>query len=181
MRLLVEALLLEARSHREPLERRPVSLERLVRDGMELLQGEIRTRGARILAADLPVVQADPLLLGSVVNNLLLNAVRYGPRTGGEVRIEARRERAPWRISVTSQGPTISKQDRARIFEPYLRGTHERRVAGPGVGLGLTICRSFVERHDGAIAVEPIRSGGNRFHFTIPAIERPTGNASGTP
>jgi signal transduction histidine kinase len=167
MRLLVETLLLDARSHGGPLERRPVSLEGLVRDSIGLLEREIRARDARILAADLPVVQGDAVMLAAVLNNLLMNALRYGPRKDGEVQIEARRERAHWQISVTSQGPTLTAQDRARIFEPYRRGTHERRVAG--AGLGLTICRSFVERHGGVIGVAPAGAGGNRFHFTIPA------------
>lgn len=176
MRLLVETLLLNARSHGRPLERRPVSLESLVQDSMALLQREIRSRDARILAADLPVVQGDAVMLAAVVNNLLINALRYGPRRDGEVRIEARREPAHWEISVISQGPTLSMHDRARIFEPYRRGTHERRVAG--AGLGLTICRSFVERHGGAIGVAPADAGGNRFHFTIPAMTLPATTVS---
>ena len=171
MRLLVETLLVNARSHGRPLERRPVNLERLVRDSIALLEREMRARNARILVADLPVVQGDAVMLAAVVNNLLINALRYGPRKDGEVRIEARCEPAHWQISVTSQGPTLSTHDRARIFEPYRRGTHERRVAG--AGLGLTICRSFVERHGGAIGVAPA-AGGNRFHFTIPATTLPT-------
>ena len=179
MHLLVETLLLDARSVGRPLERTPVSIQRLVQDSIELLAGEIRARDARILAADLPVVEGDAVLLGAVVNNLLINALRYGPRKDCEVRIDARRERAHWQISVTSQGPTISMQDRARIFEPYHRGTHERRVAG--AGLGLTICRSFVERHDGVIGVAPVDAGGNRFYFTIPATKRQTARASGAP
>lgn len=171
MRILVETLLEDARSNGEPLERRNVSVQRLVDNAIELLGSEIRAHGTRVVAAGLPVVQADPVLLGAVVNNLLLNALRYGPRFGGEVRIRSRRERAGWRISVTSQGPTIPVEDRARIFEPYLRGSHERRAAG--AGLGLAICRSFVERHGGEIGVGPVRAGGNRFHFTIPSEEAP--------
>ena len=172
MRLLVGTLLLDARSPGRPLERRPVSLEVLVRDSIELLEVEIRARDARILAVDLPVVEGDAAMLAAVVNNLLINALRYGPRENGEVRIEARRERDDWQISVTSQGATLSMHDRARIFEPYRRGTQERRVAG--AGLGLSVCRSFVERHGGVIGVAPAAAGGNRFHFTIPAITLPT-------
>jgi signal transduction histidine kinase len=178
MRLLVETLLLNARPHGRPLKRRRVDLESLVRDSTALLEREIRARDARILAAGLPVVRGDAVMLAAVVNNLLINALRYGPRKDGEVRIEARREPAHWQISITSQGPTLSTHDRARIFEPYRRGTHERRVAG--AGLGLTICRSFVERHGGVIGVAPA-SGGNRFHFTIPARTLPTATAEQTP
>ena len=89
---------------------------------------------------------------------------------GGTVRIEGSHEGPHWEISVTSVGPTLSSEDRARIFVPYQRGTHERR--GSGVGLGLTICRSIVERHGGVIGVAPLPGGGNRFYFTIPAHRR---------
>lgn len=165
MRLLVETLLLEARLSGGPLERTPVGVRQLVDEAIELLESEIRARDARLVVAQLPVVQGDPVLLGSVINNLIQNALRYGPRSDGEVRIEARHERGYWRISITSQGSTITPNDSARIFEPYSRGTSERRA---GAGLGLTICRSIVERHGGAIDVTPAREGGNRFHFTIP-------------
>jgi len=172
MRVLVQTLLHEARSSGNPLERRPVSLRRLVDDGIELLAGEIAAHEARIVVGALPIVEADEVLIGGVVNNLLLNALRYGPRTGGAVSIHARRALAHWRLSVTSQGPTIPLEDRARIFEPYRRGAHERRIAG--AGLGLTLCRSIVERHGGVIGVAPLRAGGNRFYFTLPAEQRPS-------
>jgi signal transduction histidine kinase len=74
-----------------------------VTDGIESLDAEIRAYEIRALAGELPVVEGDGVLLGVADNNLLLNALRYGPRNGGDVRIRARRERAQWRISVTSQ------------------------------------------------------------------------------
>jgi signal transduction histidine kinase len=171
MRVLVETLLEDARSSSAPVEREPVSVQALVDDAVEMLRDEIRAHDAQVVASGLPVIEADGVLLGAVINNLLLNALRYGPRVGGEVRIRARREGTHWRISVTSQGPTIPAEDRARIFEPYFRGSHERRAAGSG--LGLAICRSFVERHGGEIGVAPVRTGGNRFHFTVPANTQP--------
>ena len=176
-RMLVETLLREARSEGKPLQRGEVNLQRLVDDAVALLHIEIRAHEARVVATDLPVVQGDEELLGAVINNLLLNALRYGPRTGGEVRFEASREAAHWRISVTSQGPTIPTEDRARIFEPYNRGTRERRARG--AGLGLTICRSIVERHDGRIGVSSHPREGNCFYFTLPASGRASDSAAG--
>src|SRR5215212_10725422 len=93
MRVLVETLLNDARSSGRPLERRPVNLQRLVDEGIALLAAEIAAHEARVVATQLPVVEADEVLLAGVVNNLLLNALRYGPRNRGEVRIEARRVR----------------------------------------------------------------------------------------
>ena len=119
MRLLVETLLLNARSHDRPLERRPVNLESLVRDSASMLEREIRARDARILSVGLPVVHGDAVMLAAVVNNLLINALRYGPRKDAEVRIEARvnrptgrsrsrarDRRSRWRTVPASSSPT---------------------------------------------------------------------------
>jgi signal transduction histidine kinase len=67
---------------------------------------------------------------------------------------------------IDSDGPTINAEDSERIFAPYQRGQHERRMRG--AGLGLAICRRVVERHGGRIGVLPLQ-GGNRFWFTLSA------------
>ena len=121
MHLLVETLLLDARSVGRPFERTPVSIERLVQDSIELLDGEIRARDARILAEDLPVVQGDAVLLGAVVNNLLINALRYGPRRiakcgstrgvsrpTGRSRSQARDRPSRCRTVLASSSPTTA-------------------------------------------------------------------------
>ena len=119
------------------------------------------------------------MLLGVVVNNLLLNALRYGPRTGGDVRIRARRERARWRISVTSQGPASRPRTAPASSSPT---PAERTNAAPRApDLAWRSAVSIVERHGGIIGVAPVRAGGNRFYFTIPATRRPTKPAPRTP
>ena len=166
MRLIVETLLHDARSSGQPLQRRPVDLGQIVREAIGLLRHEIRAHDATLKVRPLPVVQGDAVLLGGVLKNLLLNAIRYGPRAGGQVEIRARRIRDSWRIGVSSQGTTIAPEDRQRIFDAFYRGKHERETHG--TGLGLAICRSVVERHDGQIGVEPLRPHGNRFYFSLP-------------
>jgi len=166
-RLLVETLLNHARStRREPL-RRPVDLDRVLRECLTLLRAEIRARHAVVRVAELPEVQGEEPLLGSLFANLLANALKYGPRRHGTVTVEVGRAGALWRFCVDSEGPTISAEQRERIFEPYYRGSGERRARG--AGLGLAICRYIVERHGGQIALAPAPAGGNRFWFTLPA------------
>ena len=74
-----------------------------------------------------------------------------------------------WQLGVESEGEPIPDADRERIFQPYRRGTGERRARGSG--LGLSICREIVERHGGELGVMPVE-GGNRFQFTLPAEPR---------
>lgn len=167
LRLLVESLLEDARSAEQPLRRTPVSLDGLLADCLALLTPEIEARDAKVRAGPLPVVSANAALVSGVFANLLINALKYSPRRGGEIDIRAEREAAAWRISVASEGPPIPADDRERIFRPYERGRDERRARG--AGLGLAICRRTVARHGGIIGVTPIPGRGNRFFFTLPA------------
>jgi signal transduction histidine kinase len=164
MRLVVETLLHDARPGAS-LTREVVDVSELVRDCLDLLGHEIRSRRTRIVIRPLPRVLGEPALLGTVIKNLLSNALRYGPRTDGTIRIAAARIESAWRISVVSDGNPIRREDRQRIFAPFERGRGERRTEG--VGLGLAICRRLVERHGGIIGVEPCPQG-NRFSFTVP-------------
>jgi signal transduction histidine kinase len=164
MRLVVDTLLHEARS-KASLACEVFALSGVVEDCVGLLGHEIHARRARVITRPLPCVRGDPALLGTVLRNLLSNALRYGPRTGGTIRIAASRAESAWRISVVSDGKPIPREDRRRIFYPFERGRGERR--SKGMGLGLAISRQLVERHGGIIGVEPCPRG-NRFHFTIP-------------
>ena len=166
-RLLVETLLHDACSEGRELRRRRIELNLVVRECLTLLAPEVRSRGVAVQVAELPDVDGDELLISAVFSNLLINALKYGPRDHGTILVDATAEKTAWRFSVQSQGATIPAADRDRIFEPYHRGRGERRVRG--AGLGLTICRNIVERHGGQIGVTASSSGENRFYFTLPA------------
>ena len=128
------------------------------------------SRGAarlRLLIETLPTVEGEEALLSGLFANLLINALKYSPRQSPQIRVRAQHEAQGWRIEVESSGPTIPVEDRERIFEPFHRGTGERRARG--AGLGLATCRRIVERHGGAIGVRAANGSGNVFHFTLPS------------
>lgn len=166
-RHLLEALLHDARSGEHSVTRKPVDLGAVVADTVAVLAHEVRARSATVRLGELPTVPGDESLLNGLFTNLILNALKYSPRTGSEIVVDAARENGSWRVAVESEGPTIPAEDRDRIFEPFQRGRSERRARG--AGLGLTICRRIVERHGGQIGVVPAARGGNRFYFTLPA------------
>jgi signal transduction histidine kinase len=166
-RLLLEALLHDARASERSLARRPVNLNHVVADCLHVLDAEVEARGARVRVDPLPTVAGDVSLLHGLFTNLLLNALKYSPRQGAEILVQASGGGHVRELAVQSEGPTIPEEDRQRIFAAYERGRGERRAHG--TGLGLAICRRIVERHGGHIAVVPGPSGGNRFVFTLPA------------
>jgi signal transduction histidine kinase len=170
-RLLVESLLRHAAAGDRPLRTRRVALQALVEDCVALLEPEIRARGVSVEIGELPVVRAEAPLIGALMSNLLVNALKSGPRGPATIRIGAEREGPAWRVRVESEGEPIPPEDRERIFRPRTRGRGERRARG--CGLGLTICREILERHGGQIGVAPAEGGtGNCFAFTLPAEPR---------
>ena len=170
-RVLVQTLLEHARSRGRALQRRPVDVDAVLRESLLLLAPEIRARNVEVEVevevGELPQVEADEALIGAVFTNLLMNALKFGPREGARIRVAAGREADDWRFLVQSQGRPIAAEDRERIFEPYRRGRDERRARG--TGLGLAICREIVEWHGGRIGVEAAEGGDNGFYFTLPA------------
>jgi signal transduction histidine kinase len=165
-RLLVESLLHHSVLHDRPLERRSVELDALVAECLALLGPELRARGASVHVAPLPTVDAEAPLIRAVFLNLLVNALKYGPRRDATVRVGVEREPTAWRFSVHSEGTPVPAEDRDWIFEPRRRGREERRVRGGG--LGLAVCRWIVERHGGEIGCRA-EGEGNCFAFTLPA------------
>jgi signal transduction histidine kinase len=167
VRLLVEALLMDARGDGRPLVRESVDLKEVIGDCVAMLDSEIRARDAHVDVDPMPVVSGDPALLSGVFGNLLSNAIRHGPRQGGQIHVSATRSEAGWTFSVEGPGPVIPEDDRQRIFEPWHLGRGERRARG--AGLGLAIVRRIVERHGGQVGVStPAAETGNRFFFTLP-------------
>ncbi len=114
------------------------------------------------VADDVPRVWVDHDRLEQVLVNLIDNALRHGP-SAGPVRLVASAGPATVTITVIDDGPGFASDLAHRAFQPYARGD----IAGPGAGLGLTICRGIVEAHGGEIAVVP-RPTGACVRVTLP-------------
>jgi signal transduction histidine kinase len=164
-RQMVDALLLDARSG-SGVALEAVDAGQIAAQVLEDLAPQMRERSALAELSELPVVHAEPRLLSIVFHNLISNAIKYGPREGGRIQIEARRDGDAWRLAVISGGTPLLDEETARVFEPWRRAPGERRV--PGSGLGLAICKRLIERLGGTIGVEP-QAAGNCFYFVLPA------------
>jgi signal transduction histidine kinase len=116
------------------------------------------------------VVRGVPRLLRRVVRNLLENARRYSQ---GEVLVQLRVEGTRAVMRVNDRGPGVPEGQRERIFEPFYRlpGASER---DGGVGLGLALVQSIVQRHGGTVRCESREGGGACFVVTLPLPGRTT-------
>jgi signal transduction histidine kinase len=101
-----------------------------------------------------------------VVLNLLSNAIKFTPE-GGRIEVRAVPVDGSVEVSVTDTGVGIAPEDQEAVFEEFRQvGTAEKK--SEGTGLGLTLCRKFVELHGGRIWVASQVGVGSTFTLTIP-------------
>src|SRR5262249_15518716 len=117
--------------------------------------------------ARLGQVRADERKVRQVVLNLLSNAIKFTPE-GGRIDVRAVPRDGSVEVSVTDTGVGIALEDQEAVFEEFRQvGTADKKVEG--TGLGLTLCRKFVELHSGKIWVRSQLGQGRTFPFTVPA------------
>lgn len=118
------------------------------------------------LACDLPRLELDAVQVQQVLLNLALNAIEAMRLSPAPRELTIRSERissVEIAVTVEDKGPGLGEQDAARIFEPFFTTKPD------GTGMGLAICRSIVETHDGRLWAENLPQGGAAFHFTVRA------------
>lgn len=148
----------------------------LTRDWYEPAEvvNEVLDRSAHLLEGrevqlDLPaestLIEIDFVMISEVLANLLENAVKYSP-DGEKIRIAARKRDGMLEMRVEDRGAGIPPGEEEHIFDRFYRV--EKHPRSSGSGMGLAICRGFVEAHGGRILAEPNPGGGTCFVFTVP-------------
>jgi signal transduction histidine kinase len=150
---------------------------RIVRPLLERLAELLGEHGVRVDNAipDDFEVRADEALLGSVMQNLVSNAVKYG-RDDGLIRLSAEARADASLVSVWNEGPGFEPEAAERLFEKFSR-LAEGRDTKAGTGLGLYVARRIVERHGGRLWARAEQGSWAEFLFTLPAS--PTTTAPG--
>jgi len=106
-------------------------------------------------------IQADERRVRQVVLNLLPNAIKFTPE-GGRIEVRATPQDGLVEVSVSDTGVGIAPEDQEAVFEEFRQvGTADKKVEG--TGLGLTLCRKFVELHGGGIWVKSELGKGSTF------------------
>jgi signal transduction histidine kinase len=156
------------------VRREACSVLGLVQNVMAGAPGGLAGRTHMDLPPNLPLVSADPPRVEAVLRNLFENAQKYSP-AHSPVRLRAEQHNGHVLLRVSSQGTPIALDQHERIFEPFYRVEHgvqtENALPLPsGAGIGLTICKGFVEAHGGKIWLEA-DAQGNTFAFTLPVMK----------
>ena len=154
--------------------RTPVALAEIVEEAIGFADIEARKAGAVIrvdIPADLPPVFADRIMIEQVVLNLVKNGIEAMQQTPPEARalnLAARLDgEGMVEVTVADRGCGMTDGQVERLYTPFFTTKAE------GMGMGLNICRSIVEFHDGRLWVQPNPGGGSVFRFTLPVGTKP--------
>ncbi len=150
------------------LNREWQSIEELI--GSALARTEKMLEEHRVtteVAADLPLVKLDGVLIEQAFVNLLENAARHTP-PGTNVRVKASSTQNRLIIEIANDGPRLAVGEEDRIFGKFYRA---KGKSTEGFGLGLTICRAIMEAHGGTIRAMNKDEGGVAFVMSIPLDE----------
>ena len=172
---IVEDILFMSRSDlgQFQLQQQQVSLRTLVRQVFIGLQPQARKAEVVLrqeIASGLPSLYIDPKRIIQVLNNLLVNAIKFTP-PAGIITVKACRLNADFvTISVTDTGAGIPQEDQTHVFERFYQSNHPTKMGG--CGLGLSITKLIVEQHGGTIDLESVVDQGTTFCFTMPVFKK---------
>lgn len=152
------------------VESAPFSLNDLLKSSFVVVKERALKHGIRLRQdhqSSVDVIEGDFRRIKQVVFNLLSNAVKFTP-DGGEVWLRTMDEPGSVVVCVEDTGIGIAPEDQEIVFDQFRQVDSSYRRRYEGTGLGLALCRKFVEVHGGRIWVESEEGKGSRFYFSIP-------------
>jgi len=115
----------------------------------------------------------DISMVERVFENIIENAKRYITKEDGEIRVKGHVEKDRIKIAIIDNGEGIKSEDLPHIFNRFYRGEKSRSRDYGGAGLGLSICKEIIERHQGKIWVESTYGRGSTFYMDFPIHQFP--------
>jgi signal transduction histidine kinase len=167
---IVQSLLSFAR--RQPPERKPVLVNRLIEEVLEVVAYPLRTSNVQVathFAPKLPLVLADGHQVQQVVLNIINNARQAieAHQDSGRISITTTNDARRVRIIIQDNGPGISPENLRRIFDPFFT----TKEVGKGTGLGLSLCYGMIHEHGGNITAASKLGEGATFTIELPAAD----------
>jgi signal transduction histidine kinase len=171
---LLENLLEWSRSQTGNIEFKPEAfdLNDILRQNKELLTAQASTKGITIQYSNPGplLVHAHQHSINTVVRNLISNAIKFTP-AGGTIFLDAKPQMGMLRVSVTDTGVGMSAAVVAKLFRIDTKYSTSGTANEKGTGLGLILCKDFIEKNGGNIGVESTEGKGSVFFFTLPQVQ----------
>jgi len=169
MKGLIDDLLLLSRVGRLHTETELVDLNNVLKDILLDFEAQIKERGAEILVDRLPVIKTQKVWITQLFSNLISNGLKFNESSIPRVEVGYEERPKEYLFSVMDNGIGIKKKDYEKIFQIFQRLHTQDEY--PGTGVGLALCKKFVESLGGNIWVDSKPGSGSTFYFTFPKEE----------
>ena len=173
MQQLIQDLLAYSRVTTRGAPPEPVDVRGTLDQALRNLETAISESGATVTADDLPTVVGDRAQIVQLLQNLIGNSIKFRrPEVSPHVHLSAQldpNDDSLWVFQVADDGIGIDFKYADRVFVIFQR-LHGRQEY-PGTGIGLALCKRIVERHGGAIWLQPDRADGTTISFSLPKAE----------
>lgn len=168
---LLENLLLWSRAQTGRIETNPeiFDISELIKQNINLLKLQAENKNIEILNVSLEKIEvfADPNMITTVLRNLISNAIKFTPN-GGKIYLFVSKSDTNAIVCVEDTGIGMSPNDQEKLFRIDIHHTSLGTNQEKGTGLGLIICKEFIERNGGKIWVESQEGKGTKFFFSVP-------------
>ena len=171
MKQLIEALLEYSRVTRKVRPPEPVPLGSLIQEVLSDLETAIKESGGAVEVGTLPTLQADPIQMRQLFQNLIGNALKFSkkgepPRVVIQAQVPGSGDSGEVEIKVVDNGIGFEGKFADKVFQPFQRLV--TRDQYKGTGIGLSVCKKIVERHRGKISVTSEPGKGTAFTIRLP-------------
>jgi signal transduction histidine kinase len=168
---LLDNIMTWAKTQTEQIEFIPENLKLypIVEETLLVLNSSALLKNIKLISSlpDDIVAYADRIMLSTILRNLISNAIKF-TNLGGKIDISAVSQQDHVEISVADNGVGISEENQKKLFGADVNFTMNGTENESGTGLGLMLCKEFVEKHGGRIWVESKLGKGSDFKFTLP-------------
>lgn len=171
---LLENLLEWSRSQTGSLKREPeeIRIDTITNDTIAVLENAALNKKISLhtSVSDNLIAFADANMITTVIRNLISNSIKY-TLSGGEIKIYSSIENKMIKMTIEDNGVGIREQDLDKLFRIDVNFSTNGTSSEPGTGLGLILCKEFVEQNGGKIWAESELGNGSKFNFTLPIAQ----------
>jgi len=153
------------------LNMQPELLEEVIAEALlHINRNSVEHKIETVLDDELLMAKMDSRLIIQVLINIVDNAIKYTP-PGSHITISARHETQMVLVEISDDGPGISNEVKAKLFDMFYTANNTRGDGRRGLGLGLYLCKAIIDAHEGKIYVKDNNPQGTIFCFTLQAEE----------
>ena len=145
------------------------NINTLILDNVDLLEGATTSKEIKVntFLYEKLIVKADKNMINTVIRNLLTNAVKY-TNPDGEITVQSDLDDNEIQVSITDTGVGIEQDRLKNLFDIDIDTSTKGTQRESGTGLGLILCKEFIDKHNGSILVKSTEGKGSTFMFSLP-------------